>query len=223
MNNFQISIIVLNIILIISVCFLLGQKNNIENFNDNYITEAIQNLGEISNKIMNDDTLILPSDVTVKNKINASDVTVTNKISAYELEVVKLNALPAYSIIAWGGLRVGLAIPDGWLLCDGNNDTPDLRGRFIVGSGKGNGLSSYTDGQTGGAERHRLSIDEIPSHTHGSPLSRSKCKGHDCPIGGWGGDYGYLNSDVQSSPTGGNKEHNNMPPFYALAYIMKKY
>lgn len=30
-------------------------------------------------------------------------------------------------------------------------------------------------------------------------------------------------SNIKSQPEGGDKPHNNMPPYYVLAWIMKKY
>jgi len=36
-------------------------------------------------------------------------------------------------ICLWAGAVI--EIPAGWALCDGNNGTPDLRGRFVVGAG----------------------------------------------------------------------------------------
>jgi microcystin-dependent protein len=81
--------------------------------------------------------------------------------------------------------------PRGWFICDGRalsktryaslyeaiGDTygsssnefnlPDLRGRVVVAVGNGDGLSTRTLGQKGGAETHTLSVDEMPSHAHG--------------------------------------------------------
>lgn len=54
-------------------------------------------------------------------------------------------------------------IPSGWLLADGTNGTPDLRGRFLVGEGAG-----YTAGQTGGANSVSLTVSQMPSHSHGA-------------------------------------------------------
>lgn len=68
--------------------------------------------------------------------------------------------------------------PIGWALCDGTNGTPDLRGKFIVGSS-----SSSTDAtpltntldrvstnlepnSEGGEKTNTISLDNIPSHTH---------------------------------------------------------
>ena len=41
--------------------------------------------------------------------------------------------LPAGLILLWSGSQA--SIPSGWALCDGNNSTPDLRGRFVIGAG----------------------------------------------------------------------------------------
>lgn len=67
--------------------------------------------------------------------------------------------LPAGGIIMWSGSIA--SIPAGWVLCDGNNSTPDLRDKFVPGAG-----SSYTPGQTGGANTVTLATSQLPSHTH---------------------------------------------------------
>ena len=43
-----------------------------------------------------------------------------------------------------------------WHICDGTNGTPDLRDRFIVGSG-----SSYDVGDKGGEAKHALTTSEL--------------------------------------------------------------
>ena len=64
-------------------------------------------------------------------------------------------------IIMWNSTVA--SIPSGWVLCDGNNSTPDLRDRFIVGAGTG---GSYSPGNTGGAASVTLSVAQMPSHSH---------------------------------------------------------
>ena len=54
-----------------------------------------------------------------------------------------VNPIPAGGIIMWSG-SIG-SIPSGYYICDGNNGTPDLRDRFVVGSG-----NTYAVGNTGG-------------------------------------------------------------------------
>lgn len=75
--------------------------------------------------------------------------------------IAALVTIPAGVILMWSGSIA--TIPTGWVLCDGNNSTPDLRNRFIVGAGTG---SSYAVGATGGADSITLSTTQIPSHTH---------------------------------------------------------
>lgn len=69
------------------------------------------------------------------------------------------DSIPSGIITMWSG--ASSAIPDGWLLCDGNNNTPDLRDRFIVGAG-----NNYNVGATGGEATHKLTTSEMPSHNH---------------------------------------------------------
>jgi hypothetical protein len=57
--------------------------------------------------------------------------------------IAQATAVPSGGIIAWSG-SIG-SIPSGYVLCNGSNGTPDLRDRFLVGSG-----TSYSVGSTGG-------------------------------------------------------------------------
>lgn len=74
------------------------------------------------------------------------------------------SGIPSGIVCMWSGTSNN--IPNGWLLCDGNNGTPDLRDRFIVGAGK-----DYNVGNTGGEVNHILTINEMPSHNHTLNLS----------------------------------------------------
>lgn len=115
---------------------------------------------------------------------------------------------PVGGIIMWSGAIAN--IPWGWALCNGANDTPDLRDRFVVGAG-----SSYAVGATGGEASVTLTVDQIPSHTH--PIS--DIQGTGGLLGGSGTTYGFYPGTT--SATGGGEAHENRPPFYALAYIMR--
>lgn len=140
------------------------------------------------------------------------------------------NLLPSGVIVMWSGSVA--SIPTGWFLCDGGNSTPDLRNRFVVGAG-----STYNPGVTGG------SADAIlVSHTH-TASSVVTDPGHShtytAPSGiGTGGDFGFnvlattVSDNTSTAFTGitvattinsaGSSGTNaNLPPYYALAYIMK--
>ena len=67
------------------------------------------------------------------------------------------NGVPSGVIAMWSG--AASSIPSGWVLCDGNNNAPNLMDKFIVGAG-----ASYAVGTTGGKETHVLSIAELPPH-----------------------------------------------------------
>ena len=129
-------------------------------------------------------------------------------------------------IVMWSGAIN--KIPTGWLLCDGTNGTPDLRNRFIVGAG-----TDYSVGNTGGANTVTLTIAQMPSHTHtitdpGHAHEYTEHAGRQGTAQG-GGDYGAIWTDdtekaktgISINATGSGQAHENRPPYYALAYIMK--
>lgn len=62
-------------------------------------------------------------------------------------------------ILMWSGATNN--IPTGWKLCDGNNGTPDLRNRFLVGAG-----DDYPVNNKGGQNQVTLSVGELPKHSH---------------------------------------------------------
>lgn len=151
--------------------------------------------------------------------------------------------VPIGAILMWAGQAVQQdlnlnptnGVPVGWAICDGTNGTPDLRSRFIVGAQgnnqlTGTNLTGYNAGDMGGEEFHQLTIEEMPSHNHTTqvgydgraigPSSNGAAKSS--------GNYGTSSTggDPNNKDTNGNPltlPHNNMPPFYALAYIMKTF
>ena len=122
-------------------------------------------------------------------------------------------AIPSGAIILWSG--AANAIPSGFVLCDGNNSTPNLSGKFVVGYDASNG--DYDVGDTGGSESVTLTVDQIPAHTHPRNYSSHQ------PSSGTNGFRAANNSigNIDTGSTGGGQSHENRPPFYALCYIMK--
>ena len=76
--------------------------------------------------------------------------------------VTSAGAIPAGAIVLWSG--AANAIPTGWALCNGQNSTPDLRDRFVIGAG-----NSYAVDATGGSANATLVSHShtVDNHTHG--------------------------------------------------------
>lgn len=123
-----------------------------------------------------------------------------------------------------------------WRLCDGTNSTPDLRGRVIVGSGQGDGLTNRIIGSTFGSETHTLVQAEIPAHSHtptSSAITSNKIALHPGysvqEAGGDGNDsYSFQNSPPTFASmsdlfvsAGGGGAHNNIQPSIALWHIIR--
>lgn len=94
---------------------------------------------------------------------------------------------------------------------DGTFTLPDLRGRVIVGSGTGSGLTARSLGDTGGEEDHQLTIAEMPAHTHtyNPPILNVdvEAPGVPDPIGAG------IAPPTNTGSNGGDGDHNNMQPF----------
>ena len=147
----------------------------------------------------------------------------TNRLTAgsYAGDGSALSGIEAFvtgMIILWSGASDN--IPTGFALCDGNNGTPNLSGRFVVGFDASNG--DYDVDDTGGAESVTLTLNQIPAHKHDTTFDNKKY----FPGGGstsisFGGAGGYPADTFSMSNAGGGQSHENRPPYYALCYIMK--
>lgn len=130
--------------------------------------------------------------------------------------ISEITVIPPGAIILYSGST----IPDGWALCDGNNGTPDLTDRFVIGAGK-----SYQVNDTGGEAEHTLTIDELPEHSFtlpGDPIINSTANGTvTLGVGGYFTTTRKFETLNTTDTIGSGVAHNNMPPYYALCYIMK--
>jgi len=143
------------------------------------------------------------------------------------------STVPSGMILLWSG-SVG-SIPVGYYLCDGSNGTPDLRNRFLVGAG-----DAYAVNATGGSadaivvshNHTATSVSTVtdPGHAHGYIAA---APGSYYPNTN-GGNPGAISSTTNSASTGITVSTSttntaagtsgtgaNLPPYYALCYIMK--
>jgi hypothetical protein len=66
----------------------------------------------------------------------------------------------------------GSSAPDGWVLCDGNNDTPDMRDQFILGaSAVGDGSSAGTISPTAALTHAGAAVGAHSAHAVGQPTA----------------------------------------------------
>ena len=169
------------------------------------------------------------------NALNAATASVSGTVSAGTF--MGNGTIPVGGIIMWSGATN--AIPTGWALCNGqtvnSKTTPNLTDRFIMGAG-----ATYAVAGTGGATSTILNMTQVPAHTHhykdGYILEN---------LGDFGSNYidGY--DQLYSGKRGnGSLDSNNdsvfyrwmyteatgaaspapvptLPPFYALAFIMR--
>lgn len=140
-------------------------------------------------------------------------------------------------IMLWSGSIA--SVPSGWQLCDGTNGTPNLRDRFIVGAG-----TTYAVNATGGSadaivvsHTHTFSGTTASAGTHshtGSLTQSTKAGTGPTPVASstesFGGNYNYTTATAgahdhtysgTTASTGSSGTNANLPPYYALAYIMK--
>lgn len=149
---------------------------------------------------------------------------------------------PVGSIMAYGGSSA----PEGWLLCDGsvypratypelssvlastyggdptNFRVPDLRGRFAMGAGKGDGLTLRSIGGKLGEEAHVLTKAEMPRHSHTISTVPPFDSGGGYSGGGWFGDpISQTTSSEGGVSDGSTSPHNTIPPALVISYIIK--
>jgi hypothetical protein len=160
---------------------------------------------------------------------------------------VVAGGFPAGGIIMWNG-SVG-SIPSGWYLCNGSNGTPDLRDRFVVGAGSTYAVNA-TGGSANAilvSHDHTFSsnTNNAGNHRHGlngnTGGSTAVLGGQTSKVGGLSasptnqsyvtsyggtnimeeaGDHNHSFSGTTSS-NGSSGTNANLPPYYALCYIMK--
>jgi hypothetical protein len=145
------------------------------------------------------------------------------------------SAFTSGMIMMWSGTIA--TIPTGWVLCNGSNSTPDLRNRFVIGAHSDNtGVANTTvtggNTLTGGTKdaivvshTHTATVTD-PGHAHninyqstaGGPDYGSTAGGN---VAGTQTNSATTGITVANSTTGSSGTDQNLPPYYALAFIMK--
>jgi hypothetical protein len=148
------------------------------------------------------------------------------------------SAFTSGMIMMWSGTIA--TIPTGWVLCNGSNSTPDLRNRFVIGAHSDTTGVAYTtitgSNTTSGGTKDAVNVSHThtatvtdPGHTHTAQFQTTTGTN-------WGVSSDGVQIQVNTSAQTGSKTtgitvanstagvsgtNENLPPYYALAYIMK--
>ena len=226
------------------------QKDVLSNSNLSYNTSTQVITGKIST-ISNHDTDDLSEGSTNQYFTTArarASVSATGDLSYNssngQFSVSVPSAFVSGMIILWSGNTGN--IPTGFVLCDGNNGTPNLTDKFVVGAG-----AAYSPGAEGGSSSVTLSTANLPSHNHSFSATTSNVNlshnhsyqsanhpgsGPEQNQSGGPEDRTSFNVNKTTGNALGNHNHTvsgttgsigsgssveNRPPYYALCYIMK--
>ena len=182
----------------------------------------------------------LSNTLTVNSSVGSSGQVLASRGAGQSPQWASVGFI-AGMIVMWSGTVA--TIPSGWLLCDGTNSTPDLRDKFVIGArqddagvAKTNVTGSLT--QTGGTK------DAIVvSHTHTATSTVTDPTHRHDSFGTAGGSIGTgvlqptagnsnaayktafaatgITVSTSISTEGSSGTNQNLPPYYALAFIMK--
>ena len=230
-------------IIILSIIYINNPIKKIEQFEDNDTDRLIvKDMENNPGKVLTSSDFI--SKEEIESGIKTYEITVFDKMTLRNKDV-GIRLIPSGLITMWSGKISN--IPVGWVLCDGKNGTPDLRGKFILGTGYGVDVNSV-----GGSKEIKLKESNLPPHSHSGITNVSGAHSHVYKDRYFTEAWGWIDNKLPGSRTGtdndnrsfyiwdrtvaeGNHTHtfktdngrgvseniNIMPPYYVLAYIMK--
>ena len=164
------------------------------------------------------------ADITVKLPNLANQTAIVNALNKIAQQTLDVRSLVSQAVKDnWKTIY-----PVGSIYVSVNSTSPaslfggsweQIKDRFLLACG-----STYAAGKTGGEATHKLTVAEIPGHTHHPYVESSKTQSVSTNIfksstHGWSSKYeegiGYM------APAGSSAAHNNMPPFIAV-YMWKR-
>jgi len=198
-------------------------------------TEIDTELTAIASAISSKADLNSPAMTGTPTSPTASAGTNTTQVATTAFVQTALSAaFTSGMIMMWSGTIA--TIPTGWVLCNGSNSTPDLRNKFVIGAHSDTAGVAYTtvtgSNTTSGGSKDATNV----SHTHTATVTDpghvhvyQMLTGSGGQFFGVGGQVsGNRNTDsavtgisVAISTEGSSGTNANLPPYYALAFIMK--
>jgi hypothetical protein len=202
-------------------------------------TEIDTELTAIASAISSKADLNSPALTGTPTAPTASAATNTTQIATTAF--VLANSIPSGLISMWSGTIA--TIPTGWVLCNGSNSTPDLRNKFVIGAHTDSAGVAYStvtgsNTQTGGTKdaivvshtHTATSTVTDPGHLHTFTNYSNAGGASDTPIIGSSNTLTTVSTNsavtgisvaTTNSTEGSSGTNQNLPPYYALAYIMK--
>ena len=161
-----------------------------------------------------------------------ANITATGTITANVF--VGNGTIPLGGIIMWSGSVAAITSLSGWELCDGNSGNPingiaipDLRNRFVVGAysdGANPDWPNLAPNDTGGSENAVLIAH---THTQTQSGTNDDAQAGHVPSGGPQSGSDLTNISTVGIDADGNSSTTqtgndaNLPPYYALAFIIR--
>ena len=202
-------------------------------------TEIDTELTAVASAISSKADLNSPALTGTPTAPTASAATNTTQVATTAFVQTALSAaFTTGMIMMWSGTIA--TIPTGWVLCNGSNSTPDLRNRFVIGAHTDSAGVAYStvtgsNTQTGGTKdaivvshTHTATVtDAGHAHTFSGTLAKTDT------VSGGGitiktREDGTTTTStvttgitVANSTEGSSGTNQNLPPYYALAFIMK--
>jgi microcystin-dependent protein len=169
-------------------------------------------------------TATLGNELIANGSAGTAGQFLTSRGAGLSPQYTTLTAFVSGMIMLWSGSSA--SIPSGWLLCDGSSSTPDLRNRFVVGAG-----STYAVNATGGSAdaivvAHTHSITDS-GHFHNNNAGVQAGGGGGVvsappqSVGAGSTNTSTATTGISINSTGSSGTNANLPPYYALCYIMK--
>lgn len=196
-------------------------------------TNMVDCISHVSGSLDIDGSLNVDTNLTVTGTATGTTPTAGDNSTKFATTAFVASAVsggvPSGAIIMWYGSIA--SIPSGWYLCNGQTVgslvTPDLRSKFVVGAG-----STYAVAATGGSadaivvsHSHSTSVSD-PGHSHtigfqNNTIDQNAGTAGLAKQGTSGTSTSTTGISVSVNSTGASGTNANLPPYYALAYIMK--
>lgn len=190
------------------------------------------------------DNFAVGGNLTVTGTATGTTPSITDDTTKFATTAFVRDIVPTGVIVMWSGTVA--TIPSGWLICDGTNSTPDLRDRFVIGARQDNSGVANTNvtgslTQTGGTKdaivvshtHTATSSVTDPGHKHGMRTDSATINAGTPESRFRGSNAFNTTGDLMATATtgitvatsisteGSSGTNQNLPPYYALAFIMK--